>query len=154
MSAWTKEWVSVLAMLTLIGFFYALMPANPEAGASIFPIMLMILMGCLAGIKIFTLLAFPDKVKGEKAQAGKEPFWGRLLFVVFSLVAYALAVDYIGFFVSSFVFSFGVSLAIQQEPHTLRSVGMRLLVVTGFLLFIHILFIQVLKAYLPRSILF
>ena len=154
MSAWTKEWISVLAMLSLIGFFYALMPANPEAGASIFPIMLMLLMGSLAGIKIFTLLAFPAKVKGEKAQTGEAPFWGRLLLVVLSLVAYALAVDHIGFFVSSFVFSFGVSLAIQQEPHTLRSIGIRLLVVTGFLFFIYVLFIQVLKAYLPRSILF
>ena len=154
MSAWTKEWISVLAMLIMVGFFYVQLPENPESGASIFPDLLMILMGSLAGIKIFTLLAFPAKVKGIKAQAKGEPFLGRLLFVVASLIAYALAVDYIGFFVSSFVFFLGVSIVIQQEPRTLRSIFIRLLVALGFLFFIHVVFIQMLKAYLPKSILF
>jgi len=135
MSYRTKEWFSVLAMLVMTGFFYVQLPNISQAKATIFPFMLMVLMASLAGVKIFTLLLFPPK---GKAQTVKEPFLanlGRLLFVLFSLIVYALAVEEIGFFVSSFVFLLVVSLAIQQEPRTLRSIFIRLLVTLVFLFF-------------------
>jgi hypothetical protein len=156
MSDRTKEWLSVLVMLVMIGFFYVQLPNIAQARATLFPSLLMALMGFLVGIKVLTLLLFPPKGEAE-AQTVEDPLLGRLgrlLFVVASIIVYALAVDYIGFFTSSFVFLLVVSLAMQQEPRTLRCIGIRLLVTVSFLFFIHVVFIQVLKAYLPRSILF
>jgi hypothetical protein len=154
MTTWTKEWLSILVMLIVAGFFYVQLPGTPEAGASIFPVLLMGLMAGFAGIKIVSLLAFPIG-RGEKAHDKPPPFWlPRLLFVMASIVAYALAVDYIGFFVSSFVFFMGTSLAVQQEPITLRSIITRLLVAGVFLFVIYVVFIVILKAFLPKSILF
>ena len=147
-----KEWLSIIAMLGLTGFFYLLTPAKPEAGASIFPIFLMGLMLALAGFKAVTMLLFPKK-KQEEKKGEPQPMW-RFWFVLASMIAYVAAVDYIGFYVSSFIFFFGVTLAIQVEERTLRSMAVRLVGVTGFMIFLWILFTKVLMAQLPKGILF
>ena len=151
MSAWAREWVSVVAMLALTGVFYMLTPASPEVGASIFPHLLMILMVTLAGIKIVTMLLYPQS-KEATTKERQPPI--RFFVVLASMIVYVAAVDYIGFYVSSFVFFFGVTLLIQVEERTARSVAVRFALVTGFLLFLWILFTKALMAQLPKGLLF
>jgi hypothetical protein len=151
MNARTREWLSVAVMLALTGFFYMLTPVRTEAGASIFPNVVMGLMAALAGIKIVTMLLYPQ-VEEEKTQE-RQPR-GRFFIVLAAMVAYVAAVDYIGFYVSSFIFFFGVTLTIQVEERTARSIAARLALVTGFLLFLWVLFTKVLMAQLPKGLLF
>ena len=151
MSVWTREWMAVAAMLAMAGFFYLLTPANPEAGASIFPNVVMALMAALAGIKIVTMLLYPQS---REAKTGERQSLWRFFFVLASLIAYVTAVEYIGFYVSSFTFFFGVTLAIQVEDRSPRAIAVRLAVVAGFLLFLWILFTKVLMAQLPKGMLF
>ncbi|MDR0466392.1 MAG: tripartite tricarboxylate transporter TctB family protein [Deltaproteobacteria bacterium] len=151
MNARTSEWPAVAAMLALTGFFWMLTPTRTEAGASIFPNVVMVMMAALVGFKIAAMLLYPQS-KETKAKE-RQPL-GRFFFVMASMIVYVAAVDYIGFYVSSFVFFFGVTLAIQVEERTARSIAVRLAVVTGFLLFLWILFTKVLMAQLPRGILF
>ena len=148
-----KEWLSVIAMLALTAFFHVQTPATPEAGASIFPNVLMGLMLAMAVFKTATMLIFPQKKKEEEQTGEPQPMW-RFWFVLASMVAYVAAVDYIGFYVSSFIFFFGVTLAIQVEERSMRSIAVRLAVVTGFLLFLWILFTKVLMTQLPKGVLF
>ena len=147
-----KEWLAVIAMLALTAFFFAQTPARPEAGASIFPNVLMGLMVAMAVFKTATMLMFPQKKKEE--QAGEPKQMWRFWFVLASMVAYVAAVDYIGFYVSSFIFFFGVTMVIQVEERTPRTIALRLAVVTGFLLFLWILFTKVLMTQLPEGVLF
>ena len=151
MNAWTREWVSVAAMLALTGFFYMLTPAKPEVGASIFPNVVMVMMAALAVCKIITMLLYPV---GKEAKTGERQPLGRFFFVLASMIVYVGTVEYIGFYVTSFFFFFGVTLAIQVEERTARSIAARLAVVTGFLLFLWILFTKVLMAQLPKGLLF
>ena len=151
MNAWTREWLSVAAMLALTGFFYMLTPAKPEAGASIFPSVVMVMMAALAGCKVITMLLYPH---GKEAKTRERQPLGRFFFVLASMIVYVGVVEYIGFYVSSFLFFFGVTLAIQVEERTARSIVARLAVVTGFLLFLWILFTKVLMAQLPKGLLF
>jgi hypothetical protein len=151
MNAWAREWVSVAVMLALTGFFYMLTPARPEAGASIFPNVVMVMMAALAGCKIVTMLLAPQ---GKEAKTQERQPMGRFCIVLAAMVAYVAAVDYIGFYVSSFTFFFGVTLAIQVEERTARSIAARLALVTGFLLFLWVLFTKVLMAQLPKGLLF
>ena len=154
MSSLIKEWMSVAAMLAVTGFFYVQTPEQTAQGASIFPILLMGLMVGLAGIKAVSLLMFKmEEVKKEIPEEEK-PLMGRFYFVVVSLIVYVLAVDHIGFYVASFVFFFGVSLAVQLEPRTVRTVLIRLAVVLTFLYCCNIVFTKVLMAQLPKGILF
>ena len=151
MTSRTKEWISIIAMLAAVGFFWMLLPARPESGASIFPNVLMGLMLLMAGVKVLTELFYPKDT--AKKAAEKQPM-GRFLFILVCLIVYVLVVDYVGFFVSSFIFFFGVTLAVQYEKRTPRSIVIRLIVVTGFLLFLWILFSKVLMAALPKGFLF
>ena len=152
MSAWTREWLSVAAMLAMTGFFYWLTPAAAMVhGGSIFPNVLMILMAALTGIKIITMLLHPQSKEAKTGE--RQPLW-RFFLVLASMVAYVAAVEYIGFYVSSFVFFFGVTLVIQVEDRSPRSIAVRLAVVTGFLLFLWILFTKVLMAQLPKGLFF
>jgi len=154
MSARMKEWMSVVAMLAVTGFFWVQTPEQTAQGASIFPILLMALMAGFAVIKAVALLLFRTEEKKKEIPEDEKPLMGRFYFVVVSLIAYVLAVDYIGFYVASFVFFFGVSLAIQMEPRTVRTVLIRLAVVLTFLYCCNIVFTKVLMAQLPKGILF
>ena len=154
MNAQMREWLSVVAMVGLIGFFYVQTPAGAMAGAYTFPNMLMLLLAGLTLAKAASLLLFKTEETKKEIPEDEKPLWGRFALVVVSLVVYAFAVDHIGFFVSSFVFFFGVSLAVQLNPRTVKCVLIRLAVVLGFLGFCHILFSTVLLMRLPRGILF
>jgi len=151
MNAQIREWVSIVAMLAVTGFFYLLTPDNAELGASIFPNVLMALMVALVGIKVAATLLHP--LDSEAKTKERRPLW-RFFLVLASMVAYVAAVEYIGFYVSSFIFFFGVTLAIQVEERTVRSMAVRLAVVMGFLIFLWILFTKILMAQLPKGILF
>ena len=155
MSSRIKEWVSVVVMLAATGFFWVQTPEQTAQGASIFPVLVMSLMLALAGIKVATILLFGvEEEKKKEIPEDEKPDMRRFWFVVGTLTAYVFAVDYIGFYVSSFVFFFGVSLAIQLEERTVKAMIIRLAVVLGFLYGCNILFTKVLLAQLPRGILF
>ena len=152
MNAWTREWLSVAVMLAMTGFFYWLTPtAAMVHGGSIFPNVLMILMAALAGIKVVSMLLFPQSKEAKTGE--RQPLW-RFFLVLAAMVVYVAAVEYVGFYVSSFIFFFGVTLVIQVEERSPRSIAVRLAVVTGFLLFLWILFTKVLMAQLPKGIFF
>lgn len=151
MNSITKEWISIVAMLALTVFFHMQMPARPEAGASLFPGLIMALMAGMAGIKAVVLLLAPPV---KKAGTTEPRPLKRFFFVLASIIVYVAMVDIIGFYVSSFLFFFFVTLAVQMEKLTLRSIAIRFIIVTGFLLFLYILFSRVLMAQLPKGILF
>lgn len=152
MSARSKEWISIGVMLVIPGLFYAYTPDNPEYGASIFPVVIMWLMLALIGIKAVSMLVFAQD--GEKKAQGDPPRRGRLWGVMAALTAYVLLVEVIGFYVTSFLFFFGTTLAVQTEERTPRCIAVRFAVVTGLLLFIYVLFTKVLMAQLPEGLLF
>ena len=154
MNSYIKEWLSVAAMFAVTGFFYMQTPANAPAGSFLFPNLLMALMAAMAAIKAVSLLLFREVEKKKEIPEEEKPLMGRFIFVIIAFIAYVFAVDHIGFFVSSFVFFFGVSLIVQLEPITPRVVFVRLLVVLGFLYGCNIIFKKVLMAHLPRGILF
>jgi len=155
MSSRMNEWISVVVMLAATAFFYVQTPEQTAQGASIFPLLLMGLMLALTGVKVATILLFGvEEKKKKEIPEDEKPDMRRFWFVVAALVAYVFAVDYVGFYVASFVFFFGVSLIIQLEPITIREVIVRLAVVLGFLYGCNILFTKVLMAQLPRGILF
>jgi len=154
MSAQMKEWLSVIAMLALVGIFYVHTEQQTAQGASIFPNLLMAILAGLAVVKAASLMLFKTEEEKKEISEDEKPLMGRFILVVVSLIAYAFAVDYIGFFVSSFVFFFGISLAVQLNPRTVKCILIRLVVVLGFLVFCHILFERVLLMRLPKGFLF
>jgi len=155
MSDRMKEWISVVAMLAATAFFWVQTPEQTAQGASIFPVLLMGLMLTLAGIKVVSILVLGvEEEKKKEIPEDEKPDKSRFWFVVVALIAYVFAVDYIGFYVASFVFFFGVSLIVQLEPRTPRTVLIRLAVVLGFLYGCNILFTKVLMASLPKGVLF
>ena len=154
MSAQMKEWLSVIAMLALVGIFYVHTEQQTAQGASIFPNLLMAILAGLAVVKAASLMLFKTEEEKKEIPEDEKPLMGRFILVVVSLIAYAFAVDYIGFFVSSFVFFFGISLAVQLNPRTVKCILIRFVVVLGFLVFCHILFERVLLMRLPKGFLF
>jgi hypothetical protein len=108
-------------------------------------------MAGFAGIKIVAMLLAPPSKEAQSAD--RQSLW-RFFFVLAAMVVYVAAVEYIGFYISSLIFFFGVTLVIQVEERSPRSMAIRLAVVTGFLLFLWILFTKVLMAQLPKGVLF
>ena len=156
MSARLKETLSIVVMLALTGFFFMLTPSDmASSGGSIFPNVLMALMLGLTALKLGSELLYPKQKtaakKEDKAAKDNQPrFWAILI----SIVVYVLAVDYIGFYVSSFIFFFGLTVAVQYEKRTPGGLVLRLVVVTCFMLFLYVLFTRILMAQLPKGILF
>jgi len=146
-----KEFLSILAMLGLTSLFFVQTPDNAEAGASIFPHVLMWLMLALAAWKSVIMLMFPPKPKeGAGETQGRWRFW----FVALALIAYVWLVEIIGYYAASFLFFFGVTLAIQVEERGPRSIAIRLAVVFGFMMFLYVLFTKVLMVQLPKGMFF
>ena len=155
MSHRLKEYLAIAVMFAVTGFFFFLTPAEVASGGSIFPNVLMTLMLGLTVLKLGSELLYPKtrqsgKKEDKAAEANRKRFWG----VLVSLVVYVLAVDYIGFYVSSFIFFFGLTVAVQYEKRTPRALAVRLVVVTCFMLFLYVLFTKTLMAQLPKGILF
>jgi putative tricarboxylic transport membrane protein len=155
MSDRLKEYLAVTAMLALTGFFYILTPEDVAAGGSIFPKVLMMLLLGLTLLKLASDLLHPKakvvtKEEDKEAKANRPRFW----FILGSIVVYVLAVDRIGFYVSSFIFFFGLTVAVQYEKRTPRGLAVRLAVVTCFMVFLYVLFTKILLAQLPKGILF
>ena len=155
MSDRLKEYLSIGVMLLLVGFFFMLTPSDVTAGGSIFPKVLMGLMAALILVKLVSELATPKSNIAKKetdiaAKNNRKRFW----VILVSIAVYVLAVDHIGFYVSSFIFFFGLTVAVQYEERTPRALVVRLIVVTLFMLFLFILFTKVLMAQLPKGIFF
>jgi hypothetical protein len=155
MSDRLKEYLSIAVMLALTGLFYLHTPPDVEHGGAIFPRVLMGILAVLALLKLATDLLFPPPktAKKDADQAAKDNrprFW----FIMVSIVVYVFTVDYIGFYVSSFVFFFGLTVAVQYEKRTPRGLAVRLAVVTGFMVFLYVLFTKVLMAQLPKGMFF
>lgn len=155
MSARMKEYISIIVMFLLTGFFFILTPAEVAAGGSVFPKVLMALMACLIVVKLGSELLTPKSkdIKKEEDKAARENrkrFW----IILVSITVYVMAVDYVGFYVSSFIFFFGLTVAVQYEKRTPRALAVRLVVVTLFMLFLYVLFTKVLMAQLPKGVLF
>lgn len=150
-----KEYLSIVIMLALTGFFYVLTPAEVASGGSIFPKVLMALMLGLALLKLASDLMRPKsksaaKEEDKEAKANRPRFW----IILVSIIVYVIAVDYIGFYVSSFIFFFGLTVAVQYEKRTPRGLAIRLISVTCFMVFLYTLFTVVLLAQLPKGLLF
>ncbi|MDR0238746.1 MAG: tripartite tricarboxylate transporter TctB family protein [Deltaproteobacteria bacterium] len=155
MSDRLREYLSIGVMLALVGFFYMQTPSEVKHGGSIFPNALMGALAFLTLLKVAVDLLFPKSraAKQDVDQATKDNrkrFW----FILASIIVYVLLVEYIGFYVSSFVFFFGLTVAVQYEPRTPRGLAIRLASVTGFMLFLWILFTKVLLAQLPKGMFF
>ena len=155
MSARMKEYISIAAMLALTGFFYALTPSEVEAGGSIFPKVIMGMMAALTALKVASDLMNPKSKEVKKnedvaAKANQKRFW----IILVSIAVYVMTVDYIGFYVSSFVFFFGLTVAVQYEKRTPRGLCIRFIVVTLFMVFLYVLFTKILLASLPKGIFF
>lgn len=155
MSDRTKEWLSIAVMLALTGFFYKLTPSEVAHGGSIFPNTLMALMLLLILLKVAVELRYPKSKEAaedvdQEAKDNRPRFW----IILCSIVVYVLAVDHIGFYVSSFVFFFGLTVAVQYEKRTPRDLAIRLAVVAGFMLFLYVLFTRILMAQLPKGMFF
>jgi hypothetical protein len=155
MSERTKEWLSIAVMLGLTGFFFKLTPSEVARGGSIFPNFIMGLLTALTLLKVAAELLYPKsrEAKKDEDQATRDN-WKRFWFILVSIVVYVLAVDYIGFYVSSSVFFFGLTVAVQYEKRTPRGLAVRLAVVAGFMLFLYVLFTKILMAQLPKGMFF
>jgi putative tricarboxylic transport membrane protein len=155
MSDRLEEYLSIAVMLAVTGFFFVLTPSEVAAGGSIFPNVLMALMLGLTVLKLGSELLYPKpKEAGKEEDTAAKANWTRFWVILASLVVYVLAVDYIGFYVSSFIFFFGLTVAVQYEERTPRALAVRLIVVTCFMLFLYVLFTRTLMAQLPKGILF
>ena len=159
MSDRTKEYLSIAVMIAVTLFFFVLTPAEDVdvliGGGTIFPNVLMCLMVALIGLKLVSDFMNPkskavNKVVDQAKKANQKRFWT----ILASIAAYVVAVDYIGFYVSSFVFFFGLTVAVQYEKRTRRGLLIRLAVVTCFMTFLYVLFTVILKASLPKGIFF
>ena len=155
MSARLKEYISIAVMLALTGFFYVLTPAEVESGGSIFPVVIMGLMLCLIALKGISDFLNPKSREANKnidlaARANLPRFW----IILLSIAAYVIAVDYIGFYVSSFIFFFCLTAGVQYEKRTPRGLLIRFTVVTLFMIFLYVLFTKILLASLPKGIFF
>ena len=159
MSDRLKEYISIAVMLALTAFFFALTPADDVnatiGGGTIFPNVLMGLMVALIGLKLVSDLMNPKSKKVIKDEclekkANKKRFW----IILASIAVYIMSVDYIGFYVSSFIFFFGLTVAVQYEKRTPRGLFMRFVVVTLFMAFLYVLFTIILMASLPKGIFF
>ncbi len=155
MSGRMKEYLSVAVMFALTGFFFLLTPSEVASGGSIFPKVIMALLLGLTVLKLATELLHPKsgaaaKKADKAAQANRPRFW----FILGSIIVYIFAVDSVGFYVSSFVFFFGLTVAVQYEKRTPRGLAVRFVVVTCFMLFLYVLFTKVLMAQLPKGMLF
>ena len=156
MSERMKAYLSIAAMFAMNGFFYFLTPSEEMAsGGAIFP---SVLMGLLLALTVLTLALNIYSPKSNEAPQDDDPgakvnrprFW----FILGAIIVYVLSVDYIGFYVSSFIFFFGLTVAVQYEKRTPRGLLIRLASVTGFMVFLYVLFTKILLAQLPKGIFF
>ncbi|MDR1489954.1 MAG: tripartite tricarboxylate transporter TctB family protein [Desulfovibrio sp.] len=150
MKAATKEWLCIAGMLGIIAFFYFQLPDEAEAGSSLFPGMMMFLMLGLTAVKAVTELRFPKRDSGK----AKEPFpLVRVLVVVLAVILYIAAIEPVGFYLSSLLFFFLVTVAVQTTPRTPRALVTRAGLAFGFVIFLYILFTLLLQVQIPKGIL-
>ena len=155
MSGRLKEYLSIVVMLALTGFFYIQTPSEVGHGGAIFPRFLMGILAVLALLKLVTDLLYPQPNIAKKdadhaAKDNRKRYW----LILVSIVVYVLAVDHVGFYVSSFIFFFGLTVAVQYEKRTPRGLAVRLASVTGFMVFLYVLFTKILMAQLPKGMFF
>ena len=150
MKAATKEWFSIAGMLGIIAFFYFQLPDRSEAGSSLFPGLMMLLMLGLTAAKAVTELHFPPRDSG----AAEEPFpLVRVLVVILAVILYIAVIESVGFYLSSFLFFFLTTAAVQTTPRTPRVLAVRACLAFGFALFLYALFTLLLQVQIPKGIL-
>ena len=155
MSDRLKEYLAIVVMIALTGFFFIMTPMQVESGGSIFPNVIMGLMAALIGLKIiFDFLNPKSRLVKKNEDAAAKKNRPRFWIILISIAVYVLAVEYVGFYVSSFIFFFGLTVAVQYEKRTPRVLLMRLVVVSIFMLFLYVLFTKILMASLPKGFLF
>lgn len=155
MSDRLKEYLAIIVMLALTGFFYIQTPLEMKAGGSIFPKVLMGVLVVLALLKLATELLYPKlKATKQDVDQAKKENWKRFWIILASIIVYVLSVEHVGFFVSSFIFFFGLTVAVQYEKRTPRGIAIRLASVTVFMACLYVLFIKILYAQLPKGMFF
>ncbi|MDR3177121.1 MAG: tripartite tricarboxylate transporter TctB family protein [Desulfovibrio sp.] len=150
MNAAKKEWLCIAGMLVVNAFFYFQLPERSEAGASLFPGLMMLLLLGLTAVKTVSQLRFP------KADSGgtKEPFpLARVLVVVVAVIIYIAIIEPVGFYISSFLFFLLTTVAIQTTPRTPRAIAVRFCLAFGFVAFLYALFTLLLQVQIPKGIL-
>ncbi|MDR3361646.1 MAG: tripartite tricarboxylate transporter permease [Desulfovibrio sp.] len=145
-----KEWFCILGMLAVIAVFYSRLPGGGEQGAAIFPGLMLALLLCLTVVKAVTEVLHP-KTEPDTAPV---PFpWARILFVLAATAVYIAAIEPVGFYLSSFLFFFLTTVAIQAVPRTPKSLGIRAATVFACLLFLYGLFTVLLQVQIPKGLL-
>ena len=155
MSNRLQEYISIVVMFALAGFFYIQTPSEMKAGGSVFPEVLMGALVVLALLKLATELLYPKpKAKKQDVDQAKKDNWKRFWIILVSIIVYVLAVDHVGFFVTSFIFFFCLTVAVQYEKRTPRGIAIRLASVTVFMACLYVLFTKILYAQLPKGMFF
>jgi hypothetical protein len=141
------EWIAVIIMFIFSAFFYALISAADPQSTQ-FPLLMLVLMLALGALKIIAQIL--EKKEGSRGQA-PFPFF-RVSFVTAAIVAYIIAMEYIGFYTSSFLFFMGSTLAIQNFPRTPKVIAARAGLGLAFLGSLYLLFTVLLKVQIPKGI--
>lgn len=142
------EWIVVIIMFIFCAFFYALISmADPRSTQ--FPLLMLVLMLGLGGLKIIAQIL----EKKDPQKTGEKFPLLRVSFITAAIVAYIIAMDYIGFYTSSFLFFVGSTLAIQNSPRTPKLIAMRAGLGLAFCGSLYLLFTILLKVQIPKGIL-
>lgn len=149
-----REWISIALMYLSAAFFYFLM-RDYEYNAAFFPGLLVVLMCCMATIKV--VVEIYRGVKQSMAHipcvdGPKYPLL-RVGFMLLMFILYILTIEDIGFYTTAFLFFFLSTVGIQTTKRTPKGMAIRFLICLGFTVFLYILFTVILQTLLPRGIL-
>lgn len=141
--------IVIAAILLVVCFFVVYTASSMEKTSGHFPY----LIACAAGILLIIqiLMGIKDSA-GEKKQTSEnvdKKGSMRLIKAVLGAFSYALAVNYIGYYVSTVIYLCGTIYLFGY-----RDIKKILFTGIGTVLFIYILFVQVLMINLPTGILF
>jgi hypothetical protein len=141
------EWIVVIIMFIFCAFFYVLISAA-DSRSTQFPLLMLVLMLFVGALKIIAQTL--EKRRMERKEE-KFPYF-RVSFVVASITAYIIAMDYIGFYTSSFLFFMGSTLVLQKVPCTSGAIVRRAGVGMAICVSLYLLFSVLLKVQIPKGI--
>lgn len=148
-----KEILITLAMVALVGSFWWMSKAVEIPESNTFPHAILWAMLALSCLQLVQALLM-GRLGLKHIATVDHPAYRKVLIIVGSMVAYLLALEYIGFYVASFLFYIVTVLILQKRAITARVLLVRGGMAAGFVAALYVLFNVILSSQLPAGILF
>lgn len=160
-----KELITSLVLLAGTISLYLSLSLMEDPRAATFPKIIILIMGVLSmSLLLQSVITGPkkekpglqsDRVSAEKASTSKTSFpYGPLVGCFILIVIYFAIMEWLGFYVSAFLFFVAVTLLLGRKDLSVRKGGMRVAIAFVFTTILFVLFNKFLVVQTPKGLFF